>query len=223
MNRFVFSIAGIMALSTPVYAADIEDSSPNWNGPYIGVAAGVSDHNAEWTDLADDWFSGSLDFGSTSAILGVYAGYNFDQGPFLFGLEGDFSGAFNSDKGTGPTYDEKYFNDLNWLGSLRVRAGLPFDSLLLYVTGGAAIAGVRNEMTSVTYPDEDFAKTDSVAFGFVAGAGIEAAVFENATLRVEGLYYNFGSDKYEQDGDPGEFMRIENELFVGRVGLAFAF
>lgn len=223
MKKFMLTVVGFLASSMSAYAADIQSPSPNWNGPYIGLAAGVSDQDAEWTDLADDWFNGSDDFGSTSAIFGVYAGYNFDQGPFVFGLEGDFSGALNSDKGSGPTYDEKYFNDLNWLGSLRARVGMPFDSTLLYVTGGAALAGVRNEMTSVTYPDEDFDSTDSVVFGYVAGAGIEFAAFDNAMLRLEGLYYNFGSKKYEQDQDPGQFMRIGNEIFVGRVGLTFAF
>jgi len=223
MTKAVLTILGLMALSVPASAADMVVSSPDWNGPYAGLAAGISDHNAEWTDLADDWFDGSLDFGSTSAIFGVYAGYNFDQGPFVFGLEGDFSGALNSDKGGGPTYDETYHNDLHWLGSLRVRAGLPFESALLYVTGGAAIAGVRNEMTSDDYPDEDFENTDGVVFGYVLGGGIEFAAFESATLRLEGLYYDFGRDKYEQDANPGEFMTIENEVFVVRAGLTFPF
>ena len=60
MNRTILTIAGLLAcwISTQALADTV---SPDWSGPYIGLAAGISDHNAEWTDLADDWFSGSLD------------------------------------------------------------------------------------------------------------------------------------------------------------------
>ena len=44
MNRAVLTVLGLMALSVPVSAADMVVSSPDWTGPYAGLAAGISDH-----------------------------------------------------------------------------------------------------------------------------------------------------------------------------------
>ena len=229
MKSVVLALAVIVGATSYALAADIAeqvvivDEATDWSGVYVGITAGVSDHDAEWTDLADDWFDGSLDFGSTSGAFGVYAGYNWIMGPAIVGVEGDFLGAFNSDESGGPTYDEVYENDLDWLASIRGRVGLPIDRILLFATGGIAFAGVNNESSSETYPAEDFRETDSTLTGFAVGGGIEYAMTSNFILRLDGLYYDFGSDTYAQEQDPDQEMKIENRVFVVRAGIGYKF
>lgn len=228
MKSAVLASALIFGMSGYAVAADIAeevvivDEGYDWSGVYVGIAAGVSDHDARWTDLNDDWFIGSLDFGSTSAAVGGYVGYNFVAGPVVLGVEGDILGAFNDDDGIGPNYDDTYQNDLNWLASLRGRIGVPVDQFLLYATGGIAFAGVKNEMHSDDFPDEDFEDTDSTLTGYAVGGGVEYAMTPNLMLRLEGLYYDFGSDTYAQQLG-GELMEIENDVVVVRAGLGYKF
>lgn len=228
MKSVVVASALMFSLSSYAFAADIAeevvivDEGYDWSGVYVGIAAGVSDHDARWTDPIDDWFPGSLDFGSTSAAVGGYVGYNFVAGPVVLGVEGDILGAFNDDDGSGPIFDDTYQNDLNWLASLRGRIGVPVDQFLLYATGGIAFAGVKNEMHSDDFPDEDFEDTDSTLTGYAVGGGVEYAMTSNLILRLEGLYYDFGSDTYAQQIG-GELMEIENDVVVVRAGLGYKF
>jgi outer membrane immunogenic protein len=195
----------------------------DWSGVYIGATAGASFYDPHWTDRADDWFQGTRSFDSTSAAIGGYVGYNYDTGPLIVGVEGDFVGAFNSDEQGGPRYDERYENDLDWLASLRGRIGIPHGQFLFYATGGVAFAGVKNESSSDDYPDEDFEDTDSTLTGYTVGGGVEYAMSSNISVRLEGFYYDFGSETYKQESQPAEEMTIDNTAFVIRAGIGYKF
>ena len=96
-NLFLRSAALIaIGVSVAAHAADMPVKAPpflpeppyNWSGAYVGA------------NLGGAWTSGSLNIpnnnlygGLTEFIAGVQAGYNFQVGHFLFGVEGDFDGA----------------------------------------------------------------------------------------------------------------------------------
>jgi opacity protein-like surface antigen len=72
----------------PVKAPPAPPPPYNWSGFYLGA------------NLGGAWTSGSLNIpgnnlygGLTEFIGGVQAGYNFQAGHLLFGVEGDFDGA----------------------------------------------------------------------------------------------------------------------------------
>ena len=78
------------AADMPLKAPPIPPPSPlyNWSGFYIGA------------NLGGAWANGSLNIpgnnlygGLTEFIGGVQAGYNFQAGHLLVGVEGDFDGA----------------------------------------------------------------------------------------------------------------------------------
>lgn len=219
----VLGFGGVASAADAVQDVVVVDEAHDWSGAYVGVAAGASFYNPEWTDQADDWFFGTRSFDSTSATVGGYAGYNYDAGPVIVGVEGDFTFAFNSDQRGGPRYDETYDNDLDWLASVRGRIGLPYDQFLFFATGGIAFAGVKNESVSSDYPGEDFADTDSTLTGFAVGGGVEYAMTSNISLRLEGLYYDFGSETYAQEIQPDQLMTIDNKVFVVRAGIGYEF
>jgi opacity protein-like surface antigen len=90
------------AADMPVKAAPILPPPYNWSGFYLGA------------NLGGAWTSGSLNIpgnnlygGLTEFIGGVQAGYNFQAGHLLFGVEGDFDGV---------TYARLRQPELDWNG-----------------------------------------------------------------------------------------------------------
>ena len=108
MKGLVLGSVALIAISVsiPVHAADMAVKAPpptvsvapyNWSGLYVGGNFGGA------------WTSGNLNIpgnnfygGLTEFIGGVQAGYNFQAGNFLYGVEGDFDWA-TFDHSTLPT------------------------------------------------------------------------------------------------------------------------
>src|SRR6202042_2626124 len=140
-----------------------------WTGFYIGVNAGgiwpsgsrnatLFDPNAA-TDGAfiNAGFPGGLGSQSAGFIGGGQAGYNWQTGAFVLGVETDFDGTtvskntnFSSAPFGGPGLfagDVLNVNakaSLDWLGTTRARLGFvatPDNRLMIYATGGVAYGG----------------------------------------------------------------------------------
>lgn len=123
-----------------------------WYGFYLGIAGGGG-----WGHSRHDGPNGftSGEFSQSGWIAGGVAGYNWHPGPVVLGLEFDISAA-DIDGTSSPTGGACGFaceTTLSWLYTGRARAGLPFGSFMPYVTGGAAVAGLK--------PTEDLFPTGS--------------------------------------------------------------
>ena len=88
---------------------------------------------------------------NTGFVGGGQIGYNWQVSNFVFGLEADVnwnrvrpSLGFNvPDPFLIQTLTGSYTTEIDWTSSFRGRVGMAFDRLLVYATGGAAIAGGR--------------------------------------------------------------------------------
>lgn len=106
----------------------------------------------------------------TSAALS--AGYDRQIGQLVLGIEGDISqmGSSNADA------------DMDWIATARVKAGwAASEKLLVYATGGAALAGF-----DVTGTPEKHRKV-----GHVFGGGAEFKIRANWSLKGEYLHHEF--------------------------------
>ena len=136
-------------------------------------------------------------------VGGAQAGYNYQIGSFVVGLEGDIQYAdFGGDDrfdfdGDGILDDD--FNTSDWFGTVRARAGVAFDRALIYATGGFAFA--------------------DNATGWTVGGGLEYAFTNNLSAKIEGLYVNLDQD----DNFPGLDLDNDAEFGVVRAGLNFRF
>jgi outer membrane immunogenic protein len=73
----------------------------------------------------------------------------------------------------------------HWLGTGRVRLGVvPVDRRLFYVTGGFAAAGVEAIVNTNIARDGTLTATQT-RWGWTAGGGFEAALFQNWSLKLE--------------------------------------
>jgi outer membrane immunogenic protein len=193
--------ARVVPVKAPVVAA-----AYNWTGFYIGIHGGGAwlDHKqtvnvvgggglaicgAPGPDCTIDKFGGAF---------GGLAGYNFQSGRVVYGIEVD--GSWLSLKGSKVLPPDPLLVDpvtihakVSWLATVRGRLGITMSPTLLYITGGAAFGGVKSGWFDASLP-ANAASIDKTAFGWVAGGGIEHAFANNWLVRVEGLYHDLGKD-----------------------------
>jgi outer membrane immunogenic protein len=131
-------------------------------------------------------------------IGGGQLGYNWQRGTWLYGLEGDIQ--FSNERGSGdvctiagcPPGSAVFTRDykLDWFGTARGRVGfLPAERILLYATGGLAYGNFSG--SSWTLP-LDIGTWSQVRAGWTVGAGAEAALGNNWSVKFEYLYMDLG-------------------------------
>ena len=115
----------------------------------------------------------------------MHAGHNWQQGGFVYGLEGDVSFASN----------------LDYLASVRGRLGVAAGNWLFYGTGGVAFMGanVSGTITDQYNAVEHYDVSDNQV-GFVVGGGAEVKLSSNWSVGVEGLYYGFDGSSQSASG-----------------------
>lgn len=153
---------------------------------------------------------------STSVIGGATAGYNWQFGKTVAGVEGEFGYMRLSGSGTLPFIAglpcgaagvpcPATFNTTvgDWYGTLAGRLGVTADTfnagwsnhVLLYVKGGAAVTRARSAETIVAAPPFSagpglFAGSRTI-WGWVAGAGAEWAIDQHWSVKAEYEYLGF--------------------------------
>ena len=147
-------------------------------------------------------------------VFGGQAGYNYQMGSLVAGVETDIQGVFGSGSrqafggvtgvaGFAPITDVTMVGvqkRLDWFGTLRARLGVTVaPTFLLYPTGGLAYGGVRlntlvnQQVTnSLVPPSFASASNSSTRVGWTIGVGGEYAFSQNWSAKVEYLYYDLG-------------------------------
>ena len=129
-------------------------------------------------------------FDTNGVVGGGHAGYNWQFGQFVFGLEGDIEGAdVNGGYRLANTNGTDY--RLSAQASIRGRLGFAFNNSLLYVTGGAAWADI--EHAYVRGPAVSFEGISRTRSGYTVGAGWEYGFTPNWSARLEYRYTDFGT------------------------------
>jgi outer membrane immunogenic protein len=178
----------------PQYAPAPAPVQYRWLGPYFGANVGYQ------------WGSVDNNPAKPSGIAGgIQAGYNWQNGNFVFGAEGDLN-ISNSDDTFAPW---KFSNP--WFGTLRARAGVAaWNNFLLYATGGVAFGGLEAELNGLSESRSHF--------GWTIGAGAEYAFNPNWSVKAEYLYLSFADRNYTVTGADHGF---DNNLV--RFGVNYRF
>lgn len=190
-------------IDPPIVDYPPTSTSFDWSGFYAGVHGGYGSGGVDYTAYIPDAISGpdtrEESFGVEGWFGGAQAGFNSQMDGFVLGVEGDVSLRGISGRGepidpSNPATSYARF-DVDWMSTLRGRAGFAADRFLLYGTAGVAFAGVTGGVTNAEGEGDD--RSDSVTYtGWVVGAGAEAAVTDNISLKAEYLYSHFGTQHY---------------------------
>ena len=158
------------------------EPSYNWGGIYGGITAGYG-------ATEQDWRANGVVHDTDGVMLGGTLGVNMDTGNWVFGLEADYAWVDADETSTAglcaaPT---TCTSDMKSFGTFRARLGYDFGStergMLLYGTaGGAAI--------DVDYAVATIGSDSDLNLGWVAGAGLEMALGEKMSAKIEYLHYD---------------------------------
>jgi outer membrane immunogenic protein len=203
--------AADLAVKAPVYKAPPVYLS-DWAGFYLGVHGGYGWSGSNFPSaLYDDGdFLGIFDIApkQKGGLFGGHAGYNWQYGSVVTGLEVDFDGA--DIKGTNTAVFPALGLKTDELASARARLGYTFwPNVLAYGTAGAGWG--HTVISNTGFPDEGISQ-----FGWVAGAGLEYKFYGNWIARAEYLHYDF-------DKTSAPSGTLTEKLDVVRGGVSYKF
>jgi outer membrane immunogenic protein len=189
MNRIAWGTAALIAAGCTVsaQAADMSYGRPpsytvnqplnaySWAGPYLGGNLGYA------------WGSVDNAIPKPSGVQGgVQAGYNWQSGPLVFGIEGDLQAT-----GADDTFAPWKFSN-PWFGTVRGRVGYAFNNVLFYGTGGLAFGELRGETFGLSESHTNA--------GWTAGVGAEFGFAPNWSAKVEYLFVDLSDSRFTITG-----------------------
>lgn len=222
----------------------------SWTGFYIGAHVGAGWGKTESTltglNAAAPFLGGgaaafTLPFSQTSTsgfLGGVQAGYNWQSGWAVFGVQGDFAGA--DIKGTSPCLVILGCSSkTDWLATVSGRLGaVVLDRGLVYAKGGVAWANTRHSVHTPNFglgtgiPDT-IASKEVTHFGWLIGLGTEWMITNNWTAFIEYNYIEFDKTNQAFRLDLGPQINqlatvnvnadLKNTLSIAKVGVNYKF
>jgi outer membrane immunogenic protein len=147
----------------------------SWAGPYLGGNLGYAWGSVDNNPTKPSGFAG-----------GAQAGYNFQSGPWVFGVEGDIEAT-----GAEDTFAPWKFSN-PWFGTVRGRAGYALNNILFYGTAGLAFGDLRGETFGL-------AESHTTA-GWTAGVGAEFGFARNWSAKLEYLYVDLANSPFSITG-----------------------
>ena len=191
----------------PPLPPEIRSSVYDWSGPYIGgVVSGV---------MVDAYYIPSVgpdpNLDGDGIMGGVMAGYNYQMGSFVLGLEGDaMFGEVNPDNQL-----DMVEQDIDFMASIRGRLGWAHDRTLAYFTGGVVFMD-----SEITLPF--FGESDSKSHtGWTVGGGLEHAFTDHLTGRIEYSFAEFDTKDYSYT--PGTVRYTPDDFHIVKFGGAWKF
>lgn len=219
-NRLLYAAAAAAALAvaTPAAAQDEWD----WTGFYLGANAGMN-----WGDANNETLvaagGGAVvlppeDVAAINALAltdssnggfagGAQAGYNYQMGALLLGLETDI-GFFSLDQEDTITFPSKVLItppvnitisqrvSSDWMWTVRPRVGWAMGQWMVYATGGLAVANVNLATTyadTATPAHQASLSNDKTRAGWTVGVGGAFKFSPNWSVGAEWLYADLGT------------------------------
>jgi outer membrane immunogenic protein len=159
-----------------------------WTGCYIGGNGGGLFAKKDWSSVGFAESSVSIN----SWLAGGQVGCNYQTGPVVFGVQGDFDWTNANGSAADATFAPGAVTDqttMKSLASVTGRIGYAWDRFLIYGKGGGAWVKDDYSATSI-----GFASTASeTRTGWTAGVGGEYAFTDWLTGFVEYDFYDFGT------------------------------
>jgi outer membrane immunogenic protein len=214
----------------------------NWTGFYIGGNAGgiLGRNPSNYNNLV----AGGGNINETFHVMprgfagGAQAGYNWQTGAWVYGVEADIQGTNARDQDACVTWCGAFATavgvkqTLPWFVTARGRVGYAVGPTLVYATGGYARGAIHTTITTIV-PPVNVNELKHTQGGYTVGGGIEMP-FElfgwfgrNWTVKTEYLYIDLGgsADVYgiASAGGTPQFFSTEMRAHVFRTGINYRF
>lgn len=234
MRKFVLMSSLVLFTASMAKAADVAPVDVyDWTGMYVGVNAGYAWGETEATDqLASNGFPWNTLGDNFTADVdgfagGAQAGYNFQANSMVFGIEADIGYLDLNGTGTSSlSSDTHVTSDGGYYGTVRGRLGYAADRVLVYGTGGL----IFGDLGSYVYDDVPVGSLTTedagTQLGWTAGGGVEWAMSQDISLRLQYLYYDLGKERVGGlccGGGVTQYFDVENTGSIVTAGVNFRF
>lgn len=240
-------VVGASAADRPAKRA--EPPAFTWEGFHIGANFGAAFPTSESGRLqagsgfatnAFDLYPPNRD--RAGAVVGAQVGYDWQIGQWVYGVETDFNfldvrrsatGLFPTPASYWPgatSYGLTSDENGNYFASFRGRLGFAVDRTLFYVTGGVATGGWRGASNLIFFNPAPVGLfqapiSQSSRMKYAVGAGVEYALYDQWSARLEYLYLNqqLQTRVYDNGQSVQYGARQRSEAHVLRFGLNYRF
>ena len=231
MKKFLIGAAGLVAMATSASAADLAarpyTKAPppvmaamyDWSGFYIGINGGWGQSRETYNWLGYSAVSAN----ATGGTVGGQIGYNWQAGPWVFGVEA---------QGNWANLSKSYVDPFNlaWsvgtkvdaLGLFTGRVGYAWNNALLYVKGGAAVA---DNNYWAAFNNVNFVNVSNTRWGADVGVGFEYGFTPNWSFGVEYNHAWLGNENYNWGNQNWRYttvnVRQDLDLVTARINYRF--
>lgn len=197
--RIALAIAVLFSGLISAFAADLPIKAPpgpmpayDWSGSYTGLNAGFSDAFNSGAHYDQPYGSPFVPISPSGLLVGGQAGYNWQSGITVFGIETDIqyrnasdssqflfprdSGVIGQPFGSVEHDTTRFSTNKKWFGTLRGRIGITTGPVLYYATGGLAYGSVRHFYGEGVNSGGDLQRSvsaSSTKLGWTVGTGAE--------------------------------------------------
>jgi outer membrane immunogenic protein len=242
-SKLIFSVAAAVAImgSGAVRAADLPVKARplpvepvyDWSGFYVGLNGGFGAQSSrDDITLMNNFavLARTAGFQAQGGFGGGQAGYNWQRGSIVLGVETDIQGSAINDKfarvidAAGDNLNAS--KNIDYFGTVRGRLGFASNNVLFYGTGGFAYADVRNTLL-VTNGGLSANLTDSsTKTGYSAGLGVEYAYDRSWSFKAEYQYIALGGSTLIAPVVPPNGVvinsnRLSNDFYTLRLGVNY--
>lgn len=229
-RRFCRAVAAVSLLTTlPLSASSAADlalksqpavAAPLWTAFYIGIHGGGGIGSSRLDDPDFQITNDHVDVTSRGALAGVQVGADWQFGNLVAG--GQLDASWSSIKGSLAPDPAVFLSGLSVqyqaLATGTGRVGYALGNVLGYARGGVAWANIDYKSALGTAPiDVNHQRT-----GLTGGAGLEVALLDSLSARVEYDYIYFGSASIAL-GTRRNPSNVDHELHLVKVGLNWRF
>jgi outer membrane immunogenic protein len=215
----LIAAASAIAIAAPAYA---QDDNSTFTGPWVAGVVGY-DNSRAGSDVDVEDEEDDFDDGISGVSYGAAAGFDFDAGGIVLGVEGEWMESeagseydLDDDVGLGIVNLETG-RDLYIGGRVGARIG---QNAMIYAKGGYTNAKYNVLASDGTTDTESDFELD----GWRAGAGVEIAITENAFVKAEYRYSHYTDGEVEApDGATVDSFDVDVDRHQGVVGVGFRF
>src|SRR6201996_6249006 len=200
MRRLFMTALSLLALGGGAPAADLPpapqlpplEAQPVWTGFYAGLNVGGAFGSSRNAFNIAGFGLPSFNTPLQGVVGGGEAGYNWQTGPWVLGLEANFEGSGLSGSRNAPCLPPlcgalaaSYAQRLSWFGTLRPRIGYALGNWLFYATGGGVLGQVYTNATTAVGSLIATDNRSQTRDGWTLGGGVEGEIPAGWGAKIE--------------------------------------
>ena len=174
----------------------------SWTGFYLGgnIGGAWAQHS-----VTDSYYGLAFDTGTSNGVFigGGQVGFNYQAGWFVGGIEGDFDWAANNNNNSvgvilpvAPGDAIAVTSHNRWISTLAARLGVAANNWLFYGKVGGGWVGSNGFNVADLTTGSSISIGSNTRSGWLAGAGMEWAVTNHWTIKVEYNYLGLSSRSF---------------------------